>query len=111
MRTGKIKWKVPAPYAQHLYPLRVEDGKVLLYLSPSLAGDGTRGGGIMALGPQGGTLRPGLLHPASAAYAESGMFRPAVRYSGGRSLITSTLVGADDDEEEMDQQTMIAFGD
>ncbi|WP_097885821.1 outer membrane protein assembly factor BamB family protein [Streptomyces sp. st140] len=111
MRTGKIKWKVPAPYAQFLYPLRVEDGKVLLYLSPSLAGDGTRGGGIMALGPQGGPLRPVLRHPASAAHAESGMFRPAVRYSEGRSLITSTLVGADDDEDEMDQQTMIAFGD
>ncbi|SBU99522.1 Outer membrane protein assembly factor BamB, contains PQQ-like beta-propeller repeat [Streptomyces sp. Ncost-T6T-1] len=111
MRTGKIKWKVPAPYAQYLYPLRVEDGKVLLYLSPSLAGDGTRGGGIMALGPQGGALRPVLRHPASAAYAESGMYEPAVRYADGRSLITSTRVGADDDEEELDQQTMIAFGD
>ncbi|MEU4920086.1 PQQ-binding-like beta-propeller repeat protein [Streptomyces parvus] len=111
MRTGRIKWKVPAPYAQLLYPLRVEDGEVLLYLRPSPPGDSRVGGGIMALGPQGGALRPVLRHPASAADAEGGMSWPAVRYSDGRSLIIRGRVGADDDEEELDQETMIAFGD
>ncbi|MFI1225705.1 MULTISPECIES: PQQ-binding-like beta-propeller repeat protein [unclassified Streptomyces] len=110
MSTGKVKWKVPAPPMQTLQPMRVEDGKVLLYLSPP-ATKARTGGGIMALGPQGGALQPVLRHPASAVEAERGMFEPVIRYSGGRSLIATTYVSSDSDEEEMDMRTMIAFGD
>lgn len=107
--TGKIKWKVPAPAAQTLQPMRIEDGKVLLYLSPPDSKAST-GGGIMALGPQGGALRTVLKHPASAAEAEH-MFEPAIRYSDGRSLIATGRVSAESDEEEMNLRTIIAFGD
>lgn len=109
VNTGKMKWKVPAPAAQTLQPMRVEDGKVLLYLSPPDARAKT-GGGIMALGPQGGALRTVLRHPASAATAEH-VFAPAIRYADGRSLIAIGRVGGETDEEEMDVRTIIAFGD
>ncbi|MFB8217931.1 outer membrane protein assembly factor BamB family protein [Streptomyces anulatus] len=109
--TGKPRWKVPAPPAQTLHPMRVENGRVLLYLTPPPTKETPNGGGIMALGPQGGALRPVLRHPASAASAVTGLFEPTVRFVGGRSLISSGYITAETDEEEMDLRTMIAFGD
>ncbi|MEU4031182.1 PQQ-binding-like beta-propeller repeat protein [Streptomyces anulatus] len=112
LSTGKAKWKVPAPPAQTLHPMRVENGQVLLYLTPPPpTKEALNGGGIMALGPQGGALRPVLRHPASAAKAVIGLFDPTVRFVGGRSLISSGYITAETDEEEMDLRTMIAFGD
>lgn len=110
LSTGKSTWKVPAPPAQTLHPMRVENGQVLLYLTPPPVKAGN-GGGIMALGPQGGALRPVLRHPASAATAVTGLFEPTVRFVGGRSLIASGYITAETDEEETDLRTMIAFGD
>ncbi|MCX4507712.1 outer membrane protein assembly factor BamB family protein [Streptomyces anulatus] len=110
LSTGKARWKVPAPPAQTLHPMRVENGQVLLYLTPPPVKAGN-GGGIMALGPQGGALRPVLRHPASAATAVTGLFEPTVRFVGGRSLIASGYITAETDEEETDLRTMIAFGD
>ncbi|MFH8363906.1 PQQ-binding-like beta-propeller repeat protein [Streptomyces anulatus] len=110
LSTGKAQWKVPAPPAQTLHPMRVENGQVLLYLTPPPVKAGS-GGGIMALGPQGGALRPVLRHPASAATAVTGLFEPTVRFVGGRSLIASGYITAETDEEETDLRTMIAFGD
>ncbi|WP_406143842.1 PQQ-binding-like beta-propeller repeat protein [Streptomyces anulatus] len=110
LSTGKAKWKVPAPPTQTLHPMRVENGQVLLYLTPPPVKAGN-GGGIMALGPQGGALRPVLRHPASAATAVTGLFEPTIRFVGGRSLISSGYITAETDEEEMDLRTMIAFGD
>ncbi|MEI7032384.1 PQQ-binding-like beta-propeller repeat protein [Streptomyces pratensis] len=109
MGTGKRKWKVPAPAAQTLMPLRVEDGNVLMYLSPPAPGGG--GGGIMALGPQGGGLRPVLRHPASAATVERTFHEPLVQYADGRSLLMHAYVTGPTDEEEITLRTMIAFGD
>lgn len=110
LNTGKAKWKVPAPPTQTLHPMRVENGQVLLYLTPPPV-KAENGGGIMALGPQGGALRPVLRHPASAASAVTGLFEPTVRFVGGRSLISSGYITAETDEEETDLRTMIAFGD
>ncbi|MGW6721330.1 outer membrane protein assembly factor BamB family protein [Streptomyces sp. NPDC054995] len=109
MKTGKMKWKVPAPAAQTLHPMRVEDGKVLLYLTPPYS-KGENGGGIMALGPQGGALQTVLRHPAAAGGAEQ-MFEPVVRYADGRSLVAAGRVSAENDAEEMDLETIITFGD
>ncbi|WP_373681116.1 MULTISPECIES: PQQ-binding-like beta-propeller repeat protein [Streptomyces] len=111
LSTGKSTWKVPAPPAQTLHPMRVENGQVLLYLTPPPTKETPNGGGIMALGPQGGALRPVLRHPASAATAVTGLFEPTIRFVGGRSLISSGYITAETDEEEMDLRTMIAFGD
>ncbi|NEB40947.1 PQQ-binding-like beta-propeller repeat protein [Streptomyces sp. SID14515] len=109
MKTGKIKWKVPAPPGQTLKPMRVENGKVLLYLAAPES-KATTGGGIMALGPQGGALQTVLRHPTSAAKTEH-VFDPTIRYADGRSLIAIGRIGGESDEEEMDVRTIITFGD
>ncbi|MGW3658773.1 hypothetical protein ACWD6R_25205 [Streptomyces sp. NPDC005151] len=52
--TGKSKWKVAAPAGQTLMPMRMEGGKVLIYMGATKG----KGGGIMSLAPTGGTLQP-----------------------------------------------------
>ncbi|SBU99520.1 Outer membrane protein assembly factor BamB, contains PQQ-like beta-propeller repeat [Streptomyces sp. Ncost-T6T-1] len=111
MSTGKKKWKVPSPATQTLMPLRVEGGKVLMYLSPPDPKTKGVGGGIMALGPQGGTPQPILRHPASAAATERTFDEPIVLHADGRSLLMIPQVYGETDEEEMERRTMIAFGD
>ncbi|MFF3030631.1 PQQ-binding-like beta-propeller repeat protein [Streptomyces rubiginosohelvolus] len=111
MSTGKKKWKVPSPATQTLMPLRVEGGKVLMYLSPPDPKTKGVGGGIMALGPQGGTPQPVLRHPASAVATERTFDEPIVLHADGRSLLMIPQVSGDTDEEEMERRTMIAFGD
>ncbi|MFE6912502.1 outer membrane protein assembly factor BamB family protein [Streptomyces rubiginosohelvolus] len=111
MSTGKKKWKVVSPATQTLMPLRVEGGKVLMYLSPPDPKTKGVGGGIMALGPQGGTPQPVLRHPASAAATERTFDEPIVLHADGRSLLMIPQVSGDTDEEEMERRTMIAFGD
>ncbi|MGW8986923.1 outer membrane protein assembly factor BamB family protein [Streptomyces parvus] len=111
MSTGKKKWKVPSPSTQTLMPLRVEGGRVLMYLSPPDPKTKDVGGGIMALGPQGGTPQPILRHPASAAATERTFDEPIVLHADGRSLLMIPQVYGETDEEEMERRTMIAFGD
>ncbi|MEU2146632.1 PQQ-binding-like beta-propeller repeat protein [Streptomyces globisporus] len=111
MSTGKKKWKVPSPATQTLMPLRVEGGKVLLYLSPPDPRTKGVGGGIMALGPQGGTPRPVLRHLASAAATERAFEEAIVLHADGRSLLMLPQVSGETDEEELELRTMIAFGD
>lgn len=113
MSTGRKKWKVPAPAGRTLTPLRVEDGKALIYLSPPGPKSGTEdvGGGIVALGPDGGAPRQVLRHPASAAATERTFTDPLVRYTGGRSLLMLPYVSGATDEEETELVAMMAFGD
>ncbi|MFH9266262.1 PQQ-binding-like beta-propeller repeat protein [Streptomyces sp. NPDC017546] len=113
MSTGEKKWKVPAPPGQTLMPLRVEGGKVLMYLAPPGPRSKAKGvgGGIVALGPDGGAPRAVLRHPASAAATERTFTDPLVLHSGGRSLLMLTHVSGATDEEEADLSAMIAFGD
>ncbi|MEV7640149.1 PQQ-binding-like beta-propeller repeat protein [Streptomyces rubiginosohelvolus] len=111
MSTGKKKWKVPSPATQTLMPLRVEDGKVLMYLSPPGPKNKDVGGGIMALGPQGGTPQPVLRHPASAAATERAFEEAIVLHTDGRSLLMLPQVSGETEEEELELRTMIAFGD
>ncbi|WP_406740230.1 PQQ-binding-like beta-propeller repeat protein [Streptomyces atratus] len=105
--TGKSKWKVAAPAGQTLTPMRVEGGKVLIYMGATKG----KGGGIMSLAPTGGALQPVLRHPASAAEVERGFSTPRVAYVNGRSLLMHAFVSADTDEEEIAKKTMISFGD
>ncbi|MFE9052732.1 outer membrane protein assembly factor BamB family protein [Streptomyces rubiginosohelvolus] len=111
MSTGKKKWKVSSPATQTLMPLRVEDGKVLMYLSPPGPKTKDVGGGLMALGPQGGTPQPVLRHPASAAATERAFEEAIVLHTDGRSLLMLPQVSGETEEEELELRTMIAFGD
>ncbi|MFD9422482.1 MULTISPECIES: PQQ-binding-like beta-propeller repeat protein [unclassified Streptomyces] len=107
LNTGASKWKAAAPAGQTLMPLRVEGGKVLMYLSAAKG----KGGGIMSLPPTGGAPQPVLRHPASAAAVERGFFSPMVAYADGRTLLMHPTVSGVTDEEEKAMLTMVAFGD
>ncbi|MGW0789020.1 outer membrane protein assembly factor BamB family protein [Streptomyces sp. NPDC002911] len=108
LNTGEQKWTADAPLGRRMEPLRMEDGKLLLYV----AATETRGGEIATLAPTGGAPRTVLTHPASTAAIEAGMTAAEVDYADGRSLLTLPLVGtAEDDDAEADMKTMMAFGE
>lgn len=113
LETGKQMWKVAAPARQTLTPLRVQDGKLLMYLSPARAKEeGTgKGGGILALPPGGRDLEPVLRHPASATTVELAFSTPMIAYSGGRSVLVQQNLDRDEDEQEKEEVAMLAFGD
>ncbi|CAO0828520.1 hypothetical protein SMICM17S_12018 [Streptomyces microflavus] len=64
--TGRSRWRTDAPAEQNLMPLRVEGGRVLMYLDAMRGYGRSKGGGIYALPPTGGALQPVLRHPESA---------------------------------------------
>ncbi|WP_406014581.1 PQQ-binding-like beta-propeller repeat protein [Streptomyces sp. NBC_00984] len=106
LASGQTKWKAAAPAGQTLMPMRVEGGKVLMYLSPAK----NKGGGIASLPPTGGTPQMVLRHPASGAEAERDLFDTRVAYLNGRSFLLSTSITGIEDGDEMRAKSMAAFG-
>ncbi|MFD7494661.1 PQQ-binding-like beta-propeller repeat protein [Streptomyces sp. NPDC059832] len=106
LASGQTKWKAAAPAGQILMPMRVEGGKVLMYLSPAK----NKGGGIASLPPTGGTPQMLLRHPASGAEAERDLFETRVAYLNGRSLLLSTSITGIEDGDEIRAKSMAAFG-
>ncbi|MEV5162369.1 PQQ-binding-like beta-propeller repeat protein [Streptomyces sp. NPDC053728] len=105
LNTGKTKWKAAAPAERTMKPLRMEGGNVLVYLEPSY----DKGGAIATIAPTGGAPKVLLQHPDSTTGIEN-FFSSQVAYEGGRSFIVSNRVSASNDEEELEQTTMMAFG-
>lgn len=105
LNTGKPKWEAPAPAERVLKPLGMEGGDVLLYMRPKY----DTAGALVTLPPTGGTPRTLLQHPASAGRIENGFFSSKVLYQDGRSYIFSKRVSASNDEEELEQSTMLVF--
>ncbi|MFJ1803321.1 PQQ-binding-like beta-propeller repeat protein [Streptomyces sp. NPDC088180] len=105
LNTGKPKWEAPAPAERVLKPLGMEGGDVLLYMRPTY----DTAGALVTLPPTGGTPKTLLQHPASAGRIENGFFSSKVLYRDGRSYIFSKRVSASNDEEELEQSTMLVF--
>ncbi|MFJ7413841.1 PQQ-binding-like beta-propeller repeat protein [Streptomyces sp. NPDC098077] len=105
LNTGKPKWEAPAPAERVLKPLGMEGGDVLLYMRPTY----DTAGALVTLPPTGGTPKTLLQHPASAGRIENGFFSSKVLYKAGRSYIFSKRVSASNDEEELEQSTMLVF--
>lgn len=103
---GKTKWKAAAPAGQTLMPMRVEGGRVLMYLSAAK----NKGGGIAALPPTGGAPQMVVRHPAAGAAAERALFDSRIAYVNGRSLLLSTSISGVEDGDEMRAKSMAAFG-
>ncbi|MCX5343029.1 outer membrane protein assembly factor BamB family protein [Streptomyces atratus] len=106
LNTGKSKWKAAAPAGRVVKPLRMEGGKVLLYVKAGY----NKGGGIATLAPTGGTPQMVLRHPVSTAEIENSFYNSKIVYADGRSFIASGRVSASNDEEELETKTMMAFG-
>ncbi|MFD4665972.1 outer membrane protein assembly factor BamB family protein [Streptomyces halstedii] len=105
--TGKTKWKAPAPDGRVVKPIGMEGGKVLLYMEPTY----DKGGAIATLAPTGGAPSVVLQHPDSTNRIEGGFFTSKTAYAGGRSFVVSGRVSASNDAEELEQTTMMAFGE
>ncbi|MGW3658774.1 outer membrane protein assembly factor BamB family protein [Streptomyces sp. NPDC005151] len=106
LASGQTKWKAAAPAGQTLMPMRVEGGRLLMYLSAAK----NKGGGIASLPPTGGTPQMVVRHPAAGAEAERALFDTRVAYVNGRSLLLSTSISGIEDGDEKRAKSMAAFG-
>ncbi|XMN08523.1 PQQ-binding-like beta-propeller repeat protein [Streptomyces griseobrunneus] len=111
LATGRSRWRTDAPAEQNLMPLRVEGGRVLMYLDAMRGHGRSRGGGIYALPPTGGALQPVLRHPESATGVETYFSTAHIAYSGGRAVLTQPYISGGDDKQEKAIVPMLAFGD
>ncbi|MFE4538873.1 PQQ-binding-like beta-propeller repeat protein [Streptomyces scopuliridis] len=104
--TGKSTWRAKAPEGRTMTPLRMEGGKVLVYLDPTY----DMGGAVATVAPSGGAPTTLLQHPASTARIESSFYSPKYAYVDGRFYVMSGRVSASNDEDELKTETMMAFG-
>lgn len=107
LSTGKHKWTAASPAKQSLTPMRTEGGKLLMYLGAAK----NKGGGIASLPPGGGTPDMVLRHPASGAVTERGFTLARFDYVDGRSFLTPTRLSGNVDGDEVEERSMVAFGD
>ncbi|MEU9846129.1 PQQ-binding-like beta-propeller repeat protein [Streptomyces sp. NPDC047985] len=106
LNTGKAKWETAAPAGQTLMPMKVEGGRLLMYLSAAK----NKGGGIASLPPTGGTPRMELRHPAAASAVERDFFDSRVAFLNGRSFLVHARISGIDDEAEMSMKSIVTFG-
>ncbi|MFE7568373.1 PQQ-binding-like beta-propeller repeat protein [Streptomyces sp. NPDC057539] len=104
--TGKSTWRAKAPEGRTMTPLRMEGGKVLVYLDATY----DTGGAVATVAPSGGAPTTLLQHPASTAQIENSFYSPKYAYVDGRFYVMSGRVSASNDEEELKTKTMMAFG-
>ncbi|MFD0338166.1 PQQ-binding-like beta-propeller repeat protein [Streptomyces sp. NPDC127117] len=104
--TGRTKWKAEAPAGQTMMPMRVEDGRLLVFVESSM----NKAGAIASLPPTGGTPRPLLRHPDAGVRTERTLFQPRVAYVNGRSLLMSTSISGVEDGDEQRAKSMEMFG-
>ncbi|WP_371665372.1 PQQ-binding-like beta-propeller repeat protein [Streptomyces sp. NBC_01241] len=106
LNTGRTKWKAAAPAGQTMMPMRVEGGRLLMYV----AAEKNKGGGIASLPPTGGTPQMVLRHPAAASAVERGFFLSRVAYANGRSFLVHASISGIDDEAEKSMKSIVGFG-
>ncbi|MFE4328650.1 PQQ-binding-like beta-propeller repeat protein [Streptomyces sp. NPDC056831] len=106
LNTGRTKWKAAAPAGQTMMPMRVEGGRLLMYVAAAK----NKGGGIASLPPTGGTPQMVLRHPAAAAAVERGFFLSRVAYANGRSFLVHASISGIDDEAEKSMKSIVGFG-
>ncbi|MFI6700127.1 PQQ-binding-like beta-propeller repeat protein [Streptomyces sp. NPDC050509] len=105
--TGKPKWRSKAPEGRTMTPLRMEGGKVLVYMDASY----DKGGTVATIAPTGGAPKTIQQHPTSTSEIESSFYSAKYLYADGRFYLASGRVSASSDEEELQTKTMMAFGD
>ncbi|MFB6945459.1 PQQ-binding-like beta-propeller repeat protein [Streptomyces sp. NPDC060286] len=106
LNTGRTKWKAAAPAGQTMMPMRVEGGRLLMYV----AAEKNKGGGIASLPSTGGTPQLVLRHPAAASAVERGFSLSRVAYANGRSFLVQARISGIDDEAEKSMKSIAGFG-
>ncbi|MFI5757547.1 PQQ-binding-like beta-propeller repeat protein [Streptomyces sp. NPDC051569] len=106
--TGKPRWRSRASDDREMTPLRVEGGKVLVYLEATAG----RGGAIATLAASGGAPKVIQQHPASTAAVESSFFSPRPAYADGRFYLAGgRVLATGHGAGERETPTMMAFGE
>uniref|UniRef100_A0AAU2JJT3 PQQ-binding-like beta-propeller repeat protein n=1 Tax=Streptomyces sp. NBC_00049 TaxID=2903617 RepID=A0AAU2JJT3_9ACTN len=107
LNTGKEKWRTAEqPKGRSVWPLAVEGGRVVVYVSP---GSG-EAGAVVSLAPADGASQPVLQSPAAAAGAQSVFYDHGVRiaWAGGRLfLLNGTVQGP---EPRKASRAILSFG-
>ncbi|MCX5343027.1 outer membrane protein assembly factor BamB family protein [Streptomyces atratus] len=106
LNTGRTKWKAAAPAGQTMMPVRMEGGRLLMYVAAAK----NKGGGIASLPPAGGTPQMVLRHPAAADVVERGFSRSRVAYENGRCFLVQARISGIDDEAEKSMRSIVGFG-
>ncbi|MFD5726029.1 PQQ-binding-like beta-propeller repeat protein [Streptomyces sp. NPDC058368] len=106
LATGKFRWSAAGPGGQTAVPLRMEGGKLLMYVE-AMKG---KGGGIATLPATGGTPQFVLRHPVSGVELERDFIEPRIAYTGGRTLLTQTRISGITGDDEVDRRSMVVFG-
>ncbi|MFG2991069.1 PQQ-binding-like beta-propeller repeat protein [Streptomyces sp. NPDC048257] len=86
LNTGKERWRsAEQPEGRTMWPLAVEDGRVLVYVTP---GSG-EAGAVVSLAPADGAAQTVLQSPAAAAGAQGVFYTHGVRiaWAGGRLFL------------------------
>ncbi|MEV6664644.1 PQQ-binding-like beta-propeller repeat protein [Streptomyces nigra] len=103
--SGKEKWRAKSPAEETMLPVKVEDGKLVAYVTPSY----DAGGQVVAIPLSGGDHDPEKLlqNPAGAARIENGFFSKAYDWVDGRFYLSSTRLSGRDDAKE---KLILAYG-
>ncbi|MFD6913034.1 PQQ-binding-like beta-propeller repeat protein [Streptomyces virginiae] len=107
LNTGKERWRTAEqPKGRTMWPLAVEDGKVLTYVTP---GSG-EAGAVVALAAADGASRPVLQSPAAAAGPEDVFYTHGIRiaWAGGRLFLLNGRVYSP--EPRKASRAILSFG-
>ncbi|MFG2874564.1 PQQ-binding-like beta-propeller repeat protein [Streptomyces sp. NPDC048337] len=107
LNTGKEKWRTAGqPKGRTVWPLAIENGRVVVYVSP---GSG-ESASVVSLAPADGSTQPVLQSPAAAAGAESVFYTTSLRvaWAGGRLFLLNGRVYTS--EPKKASRALLSFG-
>ncbi|WP_447039256.1 outer membrane protein assembly factor BamB family protein [Streptomyces sp. DSM 118878] len=103
LATGKEAWRVKSPLEETMLPLKVEDGELISYVTPSY----DSGGRVVSIARSGShTPKTLLQHPKGTSKIESGFYSKAVDYVDGRFYISTTSITGSTGQAKL----MLAYG-
>ncbi|MFD4864608.1 PQQ-binding-like beta-propeller repeat protein [Streptomyces sp. NPDC058412] len=107
LNTGKERWRTAEqPKGRAVWPLAIEEGRVLVYVSP---GSGAAGS-VVSLAPADGSSQPVLQSPAVSAGAASVFFSHSIRttWAGGRLFLVNGRVYGPEPKKK--SRAVLSFG-
>ncbi|WP_078876668.1 PQQ-binding-like beta-propeller repeat protein, partial [Streptomyces sp. 150FB] len=105
LNTGKAKWRSKSPAGRTMDPLRMDGGKIVVYMP---AGYDT-GGEVGTIAATGGAPAIVQKHSSSTAEIESTFFSGTMAYQDGRYYLMETFLAGGKDDSELKEKTMMVF--
>ncbi|MEV0258684.1 PQQ-binding-like beta-propeller repeat protein [Streptomyces sp. NPDC050732] len=103
LATGKEAWRAKSPLDETMLPLKVENGEVIAYVTPSY----DSGGRVVSIATSGSHKPETLLqHPKGTSRIESGFYSKDVDYVDGRFYISTTSIMRSSGQAKL----MLAYG-